>query len=174
MFWRAVFRSLLNAFRITVQLIDALKDITFGGEVRSPSQGHLCFTGEITMKIITALQVEVEAGRDGSSDGKGANNIDAYIKSLQASELIAGDQGGLAQARSSLRKRFPGPTYYRSYVFMSMVHHYDICLVHEIPEQSLPRLRTRRKAFPWTIQVPPHSALGKLRWPSNMIRLLRV
>ena len=45
---------------------------------------------EITMKILTALQVELTEGQQARVYGKGTNNFEAYIKFLQARKAAAG------------------------------------------------------------------------------------
>ena len=153
--------------RITVQLIDALKGHHLWAERYDRHLKDIfALQDEITMKIITALQVKLRPGETAHLMVKGANNIDAYIKSLQASELIGGGtKEGLAQARKLLEEAIAlDPTYYRSYVFMSMVHHYDIWFgTTKSPEQSLARaFELARKAISLDdSSAAAHSALGK-------------
>jgi adenylate cyclase len=44
---------------------------------------------EITKKIITAMQVKLTAGEEVKAASRGTNNLEAYLKCLQANELMA-------------------------------------------------------------------------------------
>jgi adenylate cyclase len=66
-----------NKIRITAQLIDAL------------SGKHLCAVqDEITKNIITAMQIKLTEGEQARATAKGTTNLEAYLKCLQANELI--------------------------------------------------------------------------------------
>ena len=110
-----------DRIRITAQLIDALTGHHLWAERYDRDLKDIfALQDEITMKIITALQVKLRPGETAHLMAKGAKNIDAYIKVLQAAELIGGGtKEGIAQARKLLEEAIAlDPTYSRSYVFM--------------------------------------------------------
>ncbi len=78
-----------DKIRITAQLIDALTGHHLWAERydRNPKD---IFTvqDEITKKIITAMQVKLTEGEQARAAEKGTTNLDAYLKCLQASELV--------------------------------------------------------------------------------------
>jgi TolB-like protein/Tfp pilus assembly protein PilF len=153
--------------RITAQLIDALKGHHIWAErYERDLKDIFALEDELAMKIITALQVKLRPGETDHLMLKGAKNIDAYIKVLQGSELIGGGtKEGVAQARKLLEEAIAlDPTYYRSYVFMTMIHHYDIWFgMTKSPEQSLAHaFELARKAISLEdSSAAAHSALGK-------------
>jgi adenylate cyclase len=156
-----------DRIRITAQLIDALKGHHIWAErYERDLKDIFALEDELTMKIITALQVKLRPGETDHLMLKGAKNIDAYIKVLQGSELIGGGtKEGLAQARKLLEEAIAlDPTYYRSYVFMTMIHHLDIWFgMTKSPEQSLAHaFELARKAISLEdSSAAAHSALGK-------------
>jgi adenylate cyclase len=112
------------------------------------------------------LQVKLTPGETVHLMVKGGKNIDAYIKLLQATELIGGGtKEGIAQAKKLLEEAIAlDPTYPRLYVFMTMVHQYDMWYgTTKSPEQSLARaFEFARKAISLDdSDAAAHSALGK-------------
>ena len=75
--------------RITAQLIDALtgKHLWANRYDRNLSD-IFAVQDEITKNIITAMQVELTEGEEVKAASKGTNNLEAYLKYLQANELI--------------------------------------------------------------------------------------
>jgi adenylate cyclase len=78
-----------NRLRITAQLIDA----TTGNHLWSERYDRelkdiFALQDDITKKIITALQVKLTEGEQARTASKGTNNLEAYLKCLQASEYI--------------------------------------------------------------------------------------
>ena len=153
--------------RITAQLIDALKGHHLWAERYDRDLKDIfALQDEITMKIITALQVKLRPGETDHLMVKGGKNIDAYIKSLQAGELTgAGTKEGIAQARRLLEEAIAlDPTYPRLYVNLVMTHHLDMWYgTTKSPEQSLARaFECARKAISLDdSNAAAHSALGK-------------
>ncbi|MGB6011580.1 MAG: adenylate/guanylate cyclase domain-containing protein, partial [Desulfobacterales bacterium] len=75
--------------RITAQLIDAITGNHLWAERYDRNIDDIfAVQDEITKKIITAMQVKLTRGEEVKSASKGTNNLDAYLKSLQANELI--------------------------------------------------------------------------------------
>jgi tetratricopeptide (TPR) repeat protein len=94
------------------------------------------------MKIITALQVQLTPGETVHLMAKGGKNIDAYVKTLQAGELIGGGtKEGNAQAKKLLEEAMAlDPNYPRIYVSLSKAHQNDMWYgTTTSPEQSMAR-----------------------------------
>jgi adenylate cyclase len=76
--------------RITVQLIDALTGHhLFSERYDRDLKDILSLQDEITMKVMTAVQVKLTVGEGARIRGKGTKNLDAYLKVLEAGELKA-------------------------------------------------------------------------------------
>jgi len=156
-----------DRIRITAQLIDALTGHHLWAERYDRDLKDIfALQDEITMKIITALQVKLTPGETVHLMAKGGKNIDAYIKSLQAGELIGrGTKEGITQARKLLEEAIAlDPTYPRLYVMLVFTHHLDIWYgTAKSPEQSLARaFELARKAISLDdSNAAAHSALGK-------------
>jgi TolB-like protein len=156
-----------DRIRITAQLIDALKGHHIWAErYERDLKDIFALEDELTMKIITALQVKLRPGETVHLMAKGGKNIDAYIKSLQAGELTGkGTKEGIAQARKLLEEAIAlDPTYPRLYVNLVFTHHLDIWYgTTKSPEQSLARaFELARKAISLDdSNAAAHSALGK-------------
>ena len=74
-----------NRIRITAQLIDAQTGHHLWAERYDRDMGDIfALQDEITMKILTALQVELTEGQQANVYGKGTDNFEAYMKYLQA------------------------------------------------------------------------------------------
>ena len=77
-----------DRIRITAQLIDAQKGHHLWAERYDRDLKELfALQDEITMKIITALEVTLTEGEQARVAGSGTDNLDAYLKILQARDL---------------------------------------------------------------------------------------
>jgi len=156
-----------DRIRITVQLIDALKGHHLWAERYDRDLKDIFgLQDELTMKIITALQVKLTPGETVHLMAKGAKNMDAYVKHLLASEIIGGGtKEGIAQARKLLEEAIAlDPTYPRLYATLVTTHHLDIWYgITKSPEQSLARaFELARKAISLdNSSAYAHSTLGK-------------
>jgi len=75
--------------RVTAQLIDAIKGRHLWAEKYDRELKDIFeIQDEITLKIITALQVNLTAGEQARVWSKEAKNLDVYLKSIQAYSLI--------------------------------------------------------------------------------------
>jgi adenylate cyclase len=75
--------------RITAQLIDAITGNHLWAEQYDRDLKDIfAVQDEITKNIITALQVKLTEGENIRAASKGTNNLEAYLKYLQANELI--------------------------------------------------------------------------------------
>jgi adenylate cyclase len=130
-----------DRIRITAQLIDAVKGHHLWAERYDRDLKDIfALQDEITMKIITALQVKLRPGETVHLMEKGAKNIDAYIKLLQAAELIGrGTKEGIPQAKKLLEEAMIlDPTNPKIYVFLAKAHQNDVWYgMTKSPEQSL-------------------------------------
>jgi adenylate cyclase len=127
--------------RITAQLIDALSGHHLWAERYDRDLKDIfALQDEITMKVITALQVELTAGEMAGMIAKGTKNIDAFIKYVQAYELMTKlTKEGNAQAKKVLEEAIAlDPEYSRLYMGLAQTHFYDVWLgTTESPDQSL-------------------------------------
>jgi len=82
-------RKVENKIRITAQLIDALSEHHLWAEQYDRNLKDIfAVQDEITKKIITAMQVKLTEGEQARAVSKGTNNLEAYLKCLQANEYI--------------------------------------------------------------------------------------
>ena len=129
--------------RITAQLIDALSGHHLWAERYDRDLKDIfALQDEITMKVITALQVELTAGEMAGVIAKGTKNIDAFIKYLRAFELANRlTKEGNAQAKKILEEAIAlDPDYSRLYTGLSLAQTYDVWYgTTESIEQSLAR-----------------------------------
>lgn len=78
-----------DKIRITAQLIDALNGHHLWAKQYDRNLKDIfAVQDEITKKIITAMQVKLTAGEEVKAAARGTNNLEAYLKCLQANELI--------------------------------------------------------------------------------------
>jgi adenylate cyclase len=129
--------------RITAQLIDALSGHHLWAERYDRDLNDIfALQDEITMKVITALQVELTTGEMAGRIAKGTRNLDAFIKYMVAFELFNRlTKEGNAQARKILEEAIAlDPEYSRLYMGLAVTHIYDVWFgMTESPEQSLAR-----------------------------------
>jgi adenylate cyclase len=138
--------------RITAQLIDALSSHHLWAERYDRDLKDIfALQDEITMKIITALQVKLTTGEMAGMIAKGTKNIDAFIKYLQAYELIdSASKEGNAHARKILEEALAlDPEYPRIYMGLAYTHFMDVWYgTTDSPDQSLARaLELAQKAI---------------------------
>jgi TolB-like protein/Tfp pilus assembly protein PilF len=78
-----------DRLRITAKLIDAISGVHLWSESYVRELRDLfAVQDDITKNIITAIQVKLTEGEQARATAKGTNNLDAYLKCLQANELI--------------------------------------------------------------------------------------
>lgn len=78
-----------DRIRITAQLIDAISGHHLWAEQYDRNLKDIfAVQDEITKKIITAMQVELSEGEQARTVSKGTNNLEAYLKCLQANAYI--------------------------------------------------------------------------------------
>jgi adenylate cyclase len=113
-----------NRVRITAQLVDAVTGNHLWAERYDRDLNDIfALQDEITMKILTALQVELTAGERARVYGKGTDNFEAYMKFLQAIKYFNLLKYGFPMARQlaneaiELDENFPAP-----YILLAEMH----------------------------------------------------
>jgi len=116
-----------DRIRINAQMVDALTGHHIWAEKYDRDLKNIfALQDEITMKIITALQVKLTAGEMAHLMAKGTKNIDAYIKFLQGISLMTTKEGN-AQARKILEEAITlDPEYSRLYTALAFTHLNDV------------------------------------------------
>jgi len=129
--------------RITAQLIDALTGHHLWAERYDRNLSDIfAVQDEITKKIITALQVKLTEGEQVRTAAKGTNNLEAYLKYLQANELLH----RLNIESNALAKQLAeeaialDPEYASAYFALGGAHMMDVWLgSSKSPKQSMAR-----------------------------------
>jgi adenylate cyclase len=127
--------------RITAQLIDALTGHHLWAERYDRNLSDIfAVQDEITKKIITALQVKLTEGEQARATAKGTNNLEAYLKCLQANEYIL----RLNIESNALGKQLAeeaialDPEYASAYFALGRAHMIDVWLgASKSPKDSL-------------------------------------
>jgi adenylate cyclase len=117
-------RKAKNQVRITAQLVDAVDGHHLWAERYDRELKDIfALQDEITMKILTALQVELTGGEKALIYGKGTDNFEAYLKCLQAYKYYNRLKDGFPMARQlaneaiELDENFPSP-----YILLGWIH----------------------------------------------------
>ncbi len=78
-----------DTLRITAQLIDAITGQHVWSERYNRELKNIfALQDDITMKVITALQVKLTVGEGARLQAKGTKNLEAYLKFLQGTEAL--------------------------------------------------------------------------------------
>ena len=154
--------------RITAQLIDAAD----GGHLWSERYDRdlrdiFALQDEITMKIITALQMELTEGEQARLWAKGTPNLKAYLKWLEGREhMLHQTKEGNILARSFAEEAIAlDPDYPRPYRLLAATHMMEIWLkTTKSPKQSLRRaIELAQKAIALDDSLADaHGLLGSL------------
>jgi adenylate cyclase len=130
-----------DKLRITAQLIDATSGNHLWAERYDKDLKDIfAVQDELTKKIITAMQVKLTSGEQARVDSKGTENLQAYLKYLQAREQvnklnIEGNALGrqLAEEAIELDPEYPMP-----YRILAATHRMDVFLgVSKSPKESI-------------------------------------
>jgi adenylate cyclase len=130
-----------DKIRVTAQLVDALTGHHLWAERYDRNLNDIfAVQDEITKKIITAMQVKLTEGEQVRGAAKGTNNLEAYLKCLQANEYVhrvnpesnaLGKQ--LAEEAIAL-----DPEYAWAYYNLGRAHQLDVWLgTSKSPKQSI-------------------------------------
>jgi len=127
--------------RVTAQLVDA----TTGNHIWSERYDRklkdlFTLQDDITKKIITAMQIKLTEGEQARAAAKGTNNLDAYLKCLQASEnMYQMNIESNALARQLAEEAINiDPEYAEAYKTLGKAHLMDVLLgSSNSPKESL-------------------------------------
>jgi adenylate cyclase len=127
--------------RITAQFVDAQKGHHLWAERYDRELKDLfALQDEITMKIITALEVKLTEGEQALVTGSGTTNLDAYLKILQARDLkrhqnIQNNHKARKLAEAAIKL---DPDYAQAYRWLSGTYVMDVWLgSSKSPQESL-------------------------------------
>ncbi len=127
--------------RITAQLIDAKTNSHLWAERYDRDLKDIfALQDEITKKIITALQVRLTQGEQARTAAKGTNNLDAYLKIMQAREnLYRANTETVPLARQLAEEAIAlDPGYATAYRMLGVSHmHSAILGISKSPKQSI-------------------------------------
>jgi adenylate cyclase len=128
--------------RVTAQLIDALSGYhLFSERYDRELKDILKLQDEITKKVLTAVQVKLTSGEGALAHEKGTDNLDAYLKVMQAREYksAAINKERVLKAMQLLKEAIAlDPEYASAYSFLSTVH-FDLVVLgaSDSPGESL-------------------------------------
>jgi len=132
-----------NRVRITVQLIDAMTGRhLFSERYDRDLKDVLILQDEITMKVLTAVQVKLTGGEDARLRAKGTKNFDAYLKLLQAREhyqVMNKEMQSLARQLAEEAIAMD-PQYSAAYALLAIIPYNEMSLgVYKNPREALER-----------------------------------
>jgi adenylate cyclase len=161
-----------DKIRITAQLIDALSGHHLWAERYDRNLKELfAVQDDLTKNIITALQVKLTEGEQVRSAAKGTNNLEAYLKYLQAMALMRQfniESNALAKQLTQEAIALD-PEYAMAYIVLSSTHQMDVWLgTSKSREQSIAKsMELTQKA----IELDPTyaEAYGHLGFTFSMI-----
>jgi TolB-like protein len=145
-------RKVGNNIRIAAQLIDALTGKHLWAERYDRNLKDIfAVQDEITKKIITAMQVKLTEGEQVRSAAKGTKNLEAYLKCLQAQELVS----RINPESNALAKQLAeeaialDPMYAYGYYILAKIHVVDYWLgTSKSPKESLEKsIELQQKAI---------------------------
>jgi len=157
-----------DRIRITAQLIDAKTGNHLWAEKFDRDLKDIfALQDEITMKIITALQVKLTEGEQARLHGKGTDNLEAYLKFLQGrGYLLDVNKESNVLARQMIDEAIAlDPQYPAAYIMLARIHLVDTLLGwSNSPRQSMARAtELAQKAIALDDSFPSaHDLLGWL------------
>jgi TolB-like protein/class 3 adenylate cyclase/Tfp pilus assembly protein PilF len=130
-----------DRLRVTAQLVDA----TTGNHIWSERYDRelkdiFALQDDIAKKIITALQVKLTEGEQARAAAKGTNNLEAYLKCMQANEYIRGiNIESIALAKQLAEEAIVlDPGYAWAYYTLGRAHQVDVWVGgSKSPKQSI-------------------------------------
>jgi adenylate cyclase len=130
-----------NKIRVTAQLIDALSGHHLWAKQYDRNLDDIfAVQDQITKKIITAMQVKLTEGEQARAAAKGTDNLEAYLKCLQANELIRRSNIESTALAKKLAEEATAldPEYAWAYYLLGRIHEVDVWLgTSTSPKQSL-------------------------------------
>jgi adenylate cyclase len=136
-------RKVGDRIRITSQLTDALSGHHLWAERYDRTvKDMFTIQDEITKNIITALQVKLTEGEQARVYAKGTDNLDAYLKIMEANWLLhQSTKEGFIKARQLLEEAISlDPSYALAYSLLGFNHTVEIWLgLSKSPKESVTR-----------------------------------
>jgi adenylate cyclase len=130
-----------SRIRVTAQLIDAMTGHHLWAQRYDRGLRDLfALQDEITMKIITALEVALTEGEQALVSGSGTDDLDAYLKILEARELARHQsiEDNHKARRLAEEATVLDPDYAEAYRWLSGTHYMDVWLGStKSPQESL-------------------------------------
>ena len=138
--------------RVTAQLIDALSGYHVWAErYDRPFREILALQDEITIKIMAALHVRLETGDHARVVGKGAKNLEAYLKAIEARERVyrVTREDNVIARKLAQEAIALDPEYAMAYALLAVTHMLDFRFgTTKSPTESLNRaIELTRKAI---------------------------
>ncbi len=131
--------------RITAQLIDAMTGHhLWANRYDRDLKDIFALQDEITIKIITAMQVKLTVGELANLWAGGTKNLDAYLKCMEAytNYLRTTKEGNALGKKLAEEVIAMDPKYPRGYVLLAQIYLWDILLgTTESPEKSLAKAK---------------------------------
>jgi adenylate cyclase len=161
-------RKGVDKIRITAQLIDAtMGHYLWAERYDRDLKDIFALQDEITLKIISALQVKLTVGEQARMTAKGTKNLEAYLKLMQASEAWGGlNKEGNALARKLVEEVIAlDSNYAMAYLRLSATHLMDLTYgTTESPEKSLRRAEecVQKALFLDDSSPEAHAFLGRI------------
>ena len=135
-----------NRIRITAQLIDAINGHHLWAKQYDRTLDDIfAVQDEITKKIITAMQVKLTEGDRALTAAKGTENLEAYLKYLQANEYIyQSNRESMALGRKLAKEAIAlDSEYAMPYVVLAIINIYGFWVdTNKSQEQSLAEATT--------------------------------
>jgi TolB-like protein/Tfp pilus assembly protein PilF len=133
-----------DKIRVTAQLVDAKTENHLWAERYDRELKDIfALQDEMTKKIITSLQVKLTRGDAERLYAKGTDNLEAYLRCLQARELIL---GAITKEKNVLARRLSqeaidlDPNYSEAYRDLAMTYVYEVYIrTTKSPRKSLER-----------------------------------
>ena len=130
-----------DKIRITAQFIDSISGRHLWAERYDRELKEIfAVQDELTKKIITAMQVELTEGEQARVDAGGTNNLQAYLKFLQAIDNVnrlnvEGNALGKKLAQEAIDM---DPNYAMAYRVLAAAHRMDVLLgISKSPKESM-------------------------------------
>jgi adenylate cyclase len=136
-------RKAEDKVRITAQLVDAQSGSHIWAERYDRDLKDIfALQDEITMKIITALRVQLTDGEQARITAKGTKNLDAYLLCLQGAEQLGRwNKDCLIRGRKMVEKAIAlDPKYAKAHCLLAWSYWFEVPLVlTKNPRQSIAR-----------------------------------
>ncbi len=136
-------RKMGDKVRITAQLVDALTGRHLMSEqYERDLKDIFAIQDDVTMKVLTSLRVNLTEGESARALARGTNNLEAYLKILQAYELrMVYNKDSLARARQLAEEAIAlDPGYALAYSYLALSLHNEVNFgVYDNPQKVLER-----------------------------------